>query len=228
MSAVWQIVTPGSEQQRRDAVEILVETRRKLYGILADGEAVTDEDGRARDAGMNDDHLRISDEERERAGAELGEHYAQGRLDHAEHAERLDRVWAARTRGELAADLPRPARHRLRPRPGLPAVRHVPQRPGAPAPWVGGPVARRQRGGLGGVFVAVLGVLLVITVLTHLPVFFFALLAWFLISRAGRRSRSRGGLARRQRRPEPPVGSPRALTPGRRRPVQTPPLRRRG
>jgi DNA-binding PadR family transcriptional regulator len=44
MSAVWQIVTQGSEQQRRDAVEILVETRRKLYGVLAEGEAVTDEE----------------------------------------------------------------------------------------------------------------------------------------------------------------------------------------
>jgi DNA-binding PadR family transcriptional regulator len=38
MSAVWQIVTQGSERQRRDAVEILVETRRKLYGLLADGD----------------------------------------------------------------------------------------------------------------------------------------------------------------------------------------------
>ena len=38
MSAVWQIVTQGSERQRRDAVEILVDTRRKLYGLLADGD----------------------------------------------------------------------------------------------------------------------------------------------------------------------------------------------
>lgn len=38
MSAVWQIVTSGSERQRRAAVEVLVETRRKLYGILADGD----------------------------------------------------------------------------------------------------------------------------------------------------------------------------------------------
>lgn len=37
MGAVWQIVSSGSEQQRRSAVEVLVETRRKLYGILADG-----------------------------------------------------------------------------------------------------------------------------------------------------------------------------------------------
>ncbi|GAA4668826.1 PadR family transcriptional regulator [Nocardioides nanhaiensis] len=38
MSAVWQILTQGSEQQRRAAVSILVETRRKLYGVLADGD----------------------------------------------------------------------------------------------------------------------------------------------------------------------------------------------
>jgi DNA-binding PadR family transcriptional regulator len=39
MSAVWQIVTSGDEAQRRAAVEVLVEARRKLYGILADGPA---------------------------------------------------------------------------------------------------------------------------------------------------------------------------------------------
>jgi DNA-binding PadR family transcriptional regulator len=47
MGAVWQIVTSGSEQQQRAAIDVLVETRRKLYGILADGddpETETDED----------------------------------------------------------------------------------------------------------------------------------------------------------------------------------------
>jgi DNA-binding PadR family transcriptional regulator len=44
MAAVWQIVTTGSPQQRRAAVEILVETRRKLYGILADGDDAEPED----------------------------------------------------------------------------------------------------------------------------------------------------------------------------------------
>ena len=38
MGAVWQIVTQGSERQRREAIAILVETRRKLYGLLADGD----------------------------------------------------------------------------------------------------------------------------------------------------------------------------------------------
>ncbi len=48
MSAVWQIVTSGSSAQRRAAVDILVDTRRKLYGVLADGhdpEADSIEDG---------------------------------------------------------------------------------------------------------------------------------------------------------------------------------------
>jgi len=38
MSAVWQIVTSGSDRQRRAAIDVLVDTRRKLYGILADGD----------------------------------------------------------------------------------------------------------------------------------------------------------------------------------------------
>lgn len=38
MGAVWQVVTTGSEAQRRAAVDVLVDARRKLYGILADGE----------------------------------------------------------------------------------------------------------------------------------------------------------------------------------------------
>lgn len=37
MPAVWQLVTQGSEAQRRAALDILVDTRRRLYGVLADG-----------------------------------------------------------------------------------------------------------------------------------------------------------------------------------------------
>jgi DNA-binding PadR family transcriptional regulator len=36
MSATWQILTSGTDQQRRDAMTVLVETRRRLYGLLAD------------------------------------------------------------------------------------------------------------------------------------------------------------------------------------------------
>jgi DNA-binding PadR family transcriptional regulator len=38
MAAVWQIVTTGTDSQRREAINMLVETRRKLYGILAQDE----------------------------------------------------------------------------------------------------------------------------------------------------------------------------------------------
>ncbi len=37
MSAVWQLVTTGSESQRRAAVAILADTRRSLYAVLGDG-----------------------------------------------------------------------------------------------------------------------------------------------------------------------------------------------
>ena len=44
MGAVWQIVTQGSDRQRREAIEILVDTRRRLYGLLADGDDAEDGD----------------------------------------------------------------------------------------------------------------------------------------------------------------------------------------
>ena len=39
MNAVWQIITTGTDQQKREAIDVLVETRRKLYGLLAEGDA---------------------------------------------------------------------------------------------------------------------------------------------------------------------------------------------
>ena len=45
--------------------------------------------------------LRASDAERERAAAEIREHYADGRIDDGELAERFERVYGSRTRGEL-------------------------------------------------------------------------------------------------------------------------------
>jgi DNA-binding PadR family transcriptional regulator len=38
MGAVWQLITSGSPQQQADAAKILADTRRKLYGLLADGD----------------------------------------------------------------------------------------------------------------------------------------------------------------------------------------------
>jgi hypothetical protein len=53
--------------------------------------------------------MRVGDAEREAAAAELREHYASGRLTLEELNERVDKVFAARTRGDLNAlmtDLP--------------------------------------------------------------------------------------------------------------------------
>ncbi|SEG70443.1 Cell wall-active antibiotics response 4TMS YvqF [Actinacidiphila yanglinensis] len=59
--------------------------------------------------GTVDAHLRVSDDERDHSAALLGDALAAGRIDVGEHAERLEAVYAARTRGDLApvtADLP--------------------------------------------------------------------------------------------------------------------------
>jgi DNA-binding PadR family transcriptional regulator len=37
VSAVWQLATQGSDAQKKAALGVLVDTRRRLYGILADG-----------------------------------------------------------------------------------------------------------------------------------------------------------------------------------------------
>jgi DNA-binding PadR family transcriptional regulator len=37
MGAVWQVVVSGTKQQQAEAAEVLADTRRRLYGLLADG-----------------------------------------------------------------------------------------------------------------------------------------------------------------------------------------------
>jgi hypothetical protein len=120
------------------------------------------------------DSLRISDADREAAVALLGEQYAQGRLTKEEFDDRCDTVWSAKTRGEVApvfVDLPvgSPARFDAR-RP------HPSARPPGPPP----PQRRRSMPPL---IKALLLVLVVVTVLTHLPLVLFGLLAWFVLSR---------------------------------------------
>jgi DNA-binding PadR family transcriptional regulator len=39
MGAVWQVMVSGTRQQQAEAAEILADTRRKLYGLLAEGES---------------------------------------------------------------------------------------------------------------------------------------------------------------------------------------------
>ncbi len=38
MAAVWQIIMSGNRQQQAEAAEILADARRKLYGLLAEGD----------------------------------------------------------------------------------------------------------------------------------------------------------------------------------------------
>jgi hypothetical protein len=116
--------------------------------------------------------LRIGDAERERAAEQLAEHYALGRLDREEHAERLDRVWAARTQAELDpvfADLPghrAASPHQAAPRP--PAQR------------------RRRRGSqLPAPLLVLLVVLATVAVASNLPLILLGLGVWFLLSRGG-------------------------------------------
>ena len=42
MGAVWQVVVSGTKQQKAEAAEILSDTRRRLYGILAEGDPEQD------------------------------------------------------------------------------------------------------------------------------------------------------------------------------------------
>ena len=115
-----------------------------------------------------DERLRIGDAERERAAADLAEHYAQGRLTTEEHAERLDRIWAARTRADLApvfADLP-----------GL-----------SPAP-VPDPVRRRAGRPRFPLF-PLAAVIVVVALATRTPVLLLLPLVAFVLARRGARSR---------------------------------------
>jgi len=125
---------------------------------------------------MTDNSIRLSDAERDAAAADLGEHFAQGRLTVDEHADRLEQVWRARTRGEIAPifkDLPSPYSSRLAPQS---------ERRDEPRYWNSG--LRPFRRGVPAPLLLVLALLIVASVVTHFP---FVLVAfgvlWFLVLR---------------------------------------------
>ena len=133
---------------------------------------------------MTDDQLRISDAERELAAAELAEHYAQGRLTTDEHTERLDRIWAARTRSDLAPvfrDLPGGA---YGPASSVASPRSVER-----GYWAGGPRLWAGRRGVPAPLLVVLVVLVAVSAATHVPVFLAGILVLvFVMGRHRRRA----------------------------------------
>jgi len=54
-----------------------------------------------REATVSQNDMRVGDSERDETAAQLSEHFAAGRLDHSEFAERTTQALSARTRGEL-------------------------------------------------------------------------------------------------------------------------------
>ena len=125
---------------------------------------------------MTDQTIRLSDAEREAAAADLGEHFAQGRLTADEHAERLEQVWAAKTRGEVAPifrDLPSPY--------AAVAVRTV-QPTASDRYWNGG--LRPFRRGVPAPLLVVLAVLIVLSAIAHFPFFLLGFAVfWFVVLR---------------------------------------------
>ncbi|MDQ6688011.1 MAG: DUF1707 domain-containing protein [Actinomycetota bacterium] len=128
--------------------------------------------------------LRISDAEREASVSSLGEHYAVGRLTREEYDQRAEAAWAARTRGDLLplfTDLEAP------PPPGRTGRGQVAARPSRP--WW------HSTSRL--VLVGLVGVLVALAVLTHLPWILVGLAVWFFCLRP---SRHRGPAYNRRRR----------------------------
>ena len=126
---------------------------------------------------MTDQSIRLSDAEREAAAADLGEHFAQGRLTADEHAERLEQVWGAKTRGEIAPifrDLPSPYA-------AVAATAAPPSRPDSRY-WNSGP--RPFRRGVPAPLLVVLAVLIVASAIAHLPFFLLGFAVfWFVVLR---------------------------------------------
>ena len=131
---------------------------------------------------MIDDTIRLSDTERDAAAADLGEHFAQGRLTADEHAERLEQVWAAKTRGEIAPifrDLPSP--YAAVAAPAAPA--------GDPRYWNTG--LRPFRRGVPAPLLVVLAVLIALSAIAHFPFFLLGFAVfWFVVLRHRGRGRA--------------------------------------
>ena len=123
---------------------------------------------------MTDQSIRLSDAERDAAAADLGEHFAQGRLTADEHDDRLEQVWKAKTRGEISPI--------FRDLPSAYAAVAAPIPAGEPRYWDSG--LRPFRRGVPAPLLVVLAVLIALTVVTHLPLVLLGFAVfWFVVLR---------------------------------------------
>jgi Domain of unknown function (DUF1707) len=119
----------------------------------------------------SDQHLRVSDAERNTVAEQLGTHYGDGRLDQAEFDERVSRAMAAKTRGDLDGlfdDLPDPE----------PTGASRNDRSGDPAV----PYRRRRRTGFGRMLLLVVLVIAALSIVSHVLTAFAFYVPWFWIA----------------------------------------------
>jgi hypothetical protein len=118
----------------------------------------------------SDQHIRVSDADRNAVAELLTQHYAEGRLDQAEFDERLGRTMAAKTRGDLAGLFD-----------DLPEADAAGSGPGGPAGTAAVPYrARGRRGGLLRSLLVIALVLICANIAWHAftSMFFFGPTAW--------------------------------------------------
>jgi hypothetical protein len=120
-----------------------------------------------------DQHIRVSDADRNAVAEQLGAHYADGRLDQAEFDDRISRTMAAKTRGDLAGlfdDLPDTGAA------GVPGAAG----PGSPAaPYIR---PRRRSGAFRSLILLAIVIVLCSTAWHAMNSFFFFNIPWFPIA----------------------------------------------
>lgn len=120
----------------------------------------------------SDQHIRVSDADRNAVAERLAAHYSDGRLDQAEFDERVSRAMSAKTRGDLDGlfdDLPDPG-------PAGASGSGIPGGPNGPAvPYR----VRRHRGGARPILLVALIIVLAIAVGHTLAAVF---LPWFWVA----------------------------------------------
>jgi hypothetical protein len=122
-----------------------------------------------------DQHIRVSDADRNAVAEQLGAHYADGRLDQAEFDDRISRTMAAKTRGDLAGlfdDLPDP-------HPGSAGAAGAAGPGGAAAPYIR---PRRRSGAFRSLILLAIVIVLCSTAWHAMNGFFFFNIPWFPIA----------------------------------------------